>query len=162
MKWLASLGGPRIDWPCGDATKEAASVAPRKAARKIRCMVTPCRCSLSSSGGIFMERFGRIAVLASILFATPFFAGTDGARGAEPYTTWTAYGGGAHSSQYSALDQINTSNVPRLEAAWTFPVTGTVIFNPLVVDNVMFLQASGDTLAAVEAASGKEIWRRQM
>ena len=45
---------------------------------------------------------------------------------------------------------------------WTFPVTGTVIFNPLVVDGVMYLQASRNTLAAVDAATGKEIWRRQM
>ena len=92
-----------------------------------------------------MGRVGSLVVLASSL-----------------YTTWAAYGGGAHSSQYSALDQINRANVARLEVAWTFPVTGTVIFNPLVVDDVLFLQASANTLAAVEAATGREIWRRQM
>src|SRR4029077_10234170 len=68
---------------------------------------------------------------------------------------------GSHSSQYSALDQIDKSNVSRLEVAWTFPVTGTVIFNPLVVDGVMYLQASASTLAAVAAATRKEIWRTQ-
>jgi quinate dehydrogenase (quinone) len=51
--------------------------------------------------------------------------------------------------------------VSQLQVAWTFPVTGTVIFNPLVVDEVMFLQASGNTLVAVDAATGKEVWRRQ-
>jgi len=84
-------------------------------------------------------------------------ASTNGARGARPYTTWTAYSGGAHSSQYSALNQVNKSNVSQLHVVWTFPVTGTVIFNPLVVDGVMYLQASGNTLAAVDAATGKEI-----
>jgi glucose dehydrogenase len=88
-------------------------------------------------------------------------ASTNGTRGARPYTTWTAYGGGAHSSQYSALNQINKSNVSQLQVVWTFPVIGTVIFNPLVVDGVMYLQSSGNTLAAVDAATGKEIWRRQ-
>ena len=58
-------------------------------------------------------------------------ATTNGTRGAKPYTTWTTYSGGAHSSQYSALTQINKANVSQLEVAWTFPVTGTVIFNPL-------------------------------
>lgn len=91
----------------------------------------------------------------------PSAARTNGTRGARPYTTWTAYGGGAHSSQYSALDQINKSNVSRLQVAWTFPVTGTIIFNPIVVDGVMYLLASNNTLAAVDAATGKEIWRRQ-
>src|SRR5262252_4443949 len=112
-----------------------------------------------------MGRLGRLVWLASSLFAAALVAqssSTDGTRGARPYTTWTAYGGGAHSSQYSALDQINKSNVSQLEVAWTFPVTGTVIFNPLIVDEVMLLQTSGNTLAAVEAATGKEVWRRQM
>src|SRR5688572_21576260 len=109
-----------------------------------------------------MGRLGRLVVLASSLFAAAVLAqsSTNGTRGAKPYTTWTAYGGGTHSSQYSALDQINKSNVSQLEVAWTLPVTGTVILNPLVVDGVMYLQASGNTLAAVDAATGKEIWRR--
>jgi quinoprotein glucose dehydrogenase len=89
-------------------------------------------------------------------------AQTNGTRGAKPYTTWATYSGGAHSSQYSALDQINKKNVSQLEVAWTFPVTGTVIFNPLVIDNVMYLQANNNTLAAVDPATGKELWRKQM
>jgi quinoprotein glucose dehydrogenase len=120
---------------------------------------------------IFMRRLGRFVVLAAGLFAAATGVGgqaqpgsaasTNGTRGARPYTTWTAYGGGGDSSQYSALNQVNKSNVSQLQVVWTFPVTGTVIFNPLVVDGVMYLQASGNALAAVDAATGKEIWRRQ-
>src|SRR5689334_7661909 len=115
---------------------------------------------LSSSGRIFMNRLGRLVVVASSLLAASVLAQTNGTR-AKPYTTWTAYGGAADSSQYSALDQINRSNVSQLQTAWTFSVTGPVILNPLVVDGVMYLQASGNTLAAVDAATGEEIWRRQ-
>ena len=104
-----------------------------------------------------MSRLGRLVALASSLFA----AGVGSQTGARPYATWTAYGGGADSSQFSTLDQINKSNVSQLHVVWTFPVTGTVILNPIVVDGVMYLQASGNTLAAVDAATGKEIWRRQ-
>ena len=112
-----------------------------------------------------MRRLGRLVVLASSLLAAGLLAQsspTNGTHGATPYTTWTAYGGGAHSSQYSALDEINKSNVSHLHVVWTFPVAGTVIFNPLVIDDVMFLQGSANTLVAVDAATGKEIWRRQM
>src|SRR5438128_1474799 len=114
---------------------------------------------------IFMRRLRRFVVLAAGLLAAATGGGGqarpfDSAQG-RPYTTWTAYGGGAHSSQYSALNQINKSNVSQLQVVWTFPVTGTVIFNPLVVDGVMYLQASGDTLVAVDAAAGKEFWRSQ-
>jgi len=112
-----------------------------------------------------MGRLGRVVVLVSSLFAAALLAqssSTNGTRGARPNTTWTAYSGGADSSQYSALDQINKSNVSQLEVVWKFPVTGTVIFNPVVIDGVMYLQASGNTLVAVDAAIGKEIWRKQM
>ena len=79
-------------------------------------------------------------------------------RGAKPYTTWTAYQGGAHSSQYSALDQINKSNVSQLEVAWTYPVAGNITFNPIVVDNVMYVQGTGNAIVALDAATGKELW----
>ncbi len=109
---------------------------------------------------IFMCRLGRFVVLAACLSAAA--TGVVGQARPKPYTTWTVYGGGADSSQYSALNQINKSNVSKLDVAWTFPVTGTVIFNPLVVDRVMYLQTSSNTLAAVGAGTGEEIWRRQM
>ena len=59
----------------------------------------------------------------------------------KPYTTWQSYAGGAHSSQYSALDQIDRKNVAKLEVAWSFPITGNSIFNPVVVDGVMYAPA---------------------
>jgi quinoprotein glucose dehydrogenase len=40
-------------------------------------------------------------------------------------------------------------------------VNGTVIFNPLIVDGTMYMQVANNTLVAVEAVTGKEIWRRQ-
>ena len=84
--------------------------------------------------------------------------GPSRSRGARPYTQWTAYGGGSHSSQYSALDQINKTNVSQLQVAWTYPVTGNVIFNPIVIDNVMYVQGSGNAIVALDAATGKELW----
>ena len=54
-----------------------------------------------------------------------------------PYTTWRDYGGSADSMQYSALAQINASNVRQLERAWFYPVRGEperLPFSPLIVD----------------------------
>lgn len=78
-----------------------------------------------------------------------------------PYTTWRDYGGSADSMQYSALKQINKTNVGRLELAWFHPVPdrkGNFGFNPLIVDNVMYVLGSRNSIAALDAASGKEIW----
>src|SRR5690606_20691855 len=52
---------------------------------------------------------------------------------AQDYTTWQSYAGGPHSSQYTALDQINKSNVARLEVVWRLPLEQNVLFNPIVV-----------------------------
>jgi len=107
-----------------------------------------------------MRRFGGSLLIALTLGMAALVAQSGGSRSssAKPYTTWTGYQGGSHSSQYSALDQINKSNVSRLDVAWTYPVNGNVIFNPIVVDNVMYLQGTGNSIVALDAATGKEIW----
>ena len=56
------------------------------------------------------------ATVALALIATGQ-APTPGAITA-PYTTWQDYGGSADSMQYSALAQIDTTNVSSLEQAW--------------------------------------------
>jgi glucose dehydrogenase len=106
-----------------------------------------------------MRRLGvSLLIVALALVTLTAQSSSNGSRGAKPYTTWTAYQGGAHSSQYSALDQINKSNVSQLEVAWTYPVAGNITFNPIVVDNVMYVQGTGNSIVALDAATGKELW----
>jgi glucose dehydrogenase len=77
-----------------------------------------------------------------------------------PFTTWTEYLGGADSSQYSSLKQINKSNVKQREIAWTYPTgdTRNYLFNPIVVDGVMYVLAKNQSVVALDAATGKELW----
>ncbi len=78
-----------------------------------------------------------------------------------PFTTWSQYLGGPDSSQYSSLKQINKSNVARLEVAWTYPTgPGTFVFDPIVVDSVMYVLKQNNVIAALNAATGKELWIR--
>ncbi|HEY5565903.1 MAG TPA: PQQ-binding-like beta-propeller repeat protein [Gammaproteobacteria bacterium] len=75
------------------------------------------------------------------------------------YTTWRTYAGGAHASQYSSLDQIDKSNVGELEVVWTFPAgEGTFVFNPIVVDQVMYVLARDNAIIALDAETGRELW----
>jgi quinoprotein glucose dehydrogenase len=79
----------------------------------------------------------------------------------KPYTTWSDYGGSADSMQYSALSRITKANVNQLELAWFFPVPdrrGNFGFNPIVVDDVMYLLGPANAIVAVDAATGKQIW----
>jgi quinoprotein glucose dehydrogenase len=78
----------------------------------------------------------------------------------QDHKSWREYGGGLDSSHFVALDQITKSNVNRLEVAWIYP-TGdnrSYIFNPIVIDNVMYVLARNSSLVALDASTGKEIW----
>src|SRR6266516_4001156 len=82
------------------------------------------------------------------------------AAAGQNHKTWMDYGGGLDSSHYIALTQINKSNVSQLKIAWTYP-TGdnrSYLFNPIIVDNVMYVLARNSSLVALDAASGREIW----
>jgi len=76
------------------------------------------------------------------------------------HTTWREYGGSADGSQYSALRQINRDNVAQLQRAWSYS-TGDerkYLFNPLVVDGVMYVLAKQNSIVALDASTGKELW----
>jgi quinoprotein glucose dehydrogenase len=76
------------------------------------------------------------------------------------HTAWSDYLGASDSAHYSALKQIDRSNVGKLESAWTYP-TGdhaTYVFSPIVVDHLMYVLAKDGALVAIDAADGKETW----
>src|SRR3984957_14199968 len=79
---------------------------------------------------------------------------------AESHTAWRNYGGSSDGTQYSALRQINRSNVNQLQVAWTYR-TGDdrkYAFNPLVINGTMYVLAKNNSIVALDAATGKEIW----
>jgi quinoprotein glucose dehydrogenase len=90
--------------------------------------------------------------------------GCAGAWGQAAHTTWSDYGGGADSSQYSALSQINRGNVSHLKMAWKFP-TGDgnkYLFNPIIVHDVMYVLARQNSIVAIDAATGRELWAHRL
>src|SRR5258708_6230495 len=95
-----------------------------------------------------------VAAAALIVFAAEPHAA------AQNHKTWRDYGGAADSAQYSALAQINRSNVSQLEVAWSYPTgdNNKYFFNPLVVDAVMYVLARNNSIVALDAATGAEIW----
>src|SRR5215471_7853135 len=96
--------------------------------------------------------FGRAFTLL-ILVAAPRAATQD-------HSAWRDYGGASDSAQYSSLTQITRSNVSKLQVAWTFPTgdNNKYFFNPVVVDGAMYVLARNNSIVALDAATGKEIW----
>lgn len=79
---------------------------------------------------------------------------------AQTHAGWRDYGGAADSAQYSSLKQITRANVAKLERAWIYPTgdNNKYFYNPIVVDGVMYVLAKSNSIVALEAASGKELW----
>ncbi len=83
-----------------------------------------------------------------------------GSRSTHDHLTWSDYGGSPDGAQYSALHEINRSNVSKLQQVWSYR-TGDdrkYLFNPLVVDGTMYVLAKDNAIVALDAASGKELW----
>src|ERR1041385_7151083 len=100
----------------------------------------------------------RLRGLLIVLFAFATLQAQDGATHAD----WPYYGGTQLSWRYSALDQINASNVKKLAPVWQFQ-TGDYVdglqSTPIVIDGVMYLVTPRSHVYALDAVSGKLLWR---
>ena len=77
-------------------------------------------------------------------------------------TDWSIYHGDYGGSHYSALDQINRSNVKNLEVAWIWHAgdTGSTIeCNPIMIDGLLYATTPRLNCVALDAATGKQVWR---
>ena len=79
---------------------------------------------------------------------------------AQDHLAWRDYGGAADAAQYSALSQINRSNVDKLAVAWVYPTGDNhqYLFNPIVIDGLIYVLARNNSIVALNASTGKEIW----
>lgn len=76
---------------------------------------------------------------------------------------WPVYGGDNLHQRHSTLTQINKSNVSGLVEAWEFDtgVNDTFQATPVVQDGVMYVSLPFNDVVALDAASGKQLWRYQ-
>jgi quinoprotein glucose dehydrogenase len=75
-------------------------------------------------------------------------------------TSWAEYGGSADSAQYSDLAEINRENVKQLHVIWRYQTgdPGKYLFNPLIARGVMYVLAKKNSIVALDAKTGKELW----
>jgi glucose dehydrogenase len=72
---------------------------------------------------------------------------------------WPYYRHDVEGTGYSALKQIDATNVSKLTQAWSFALSerGGLEVTPIAVEGVMYLPGTGKVYA-LDAATGKEIW----
>ena len=74
---------------------------------------------------------------------------------------WPTFGRDESNNKFSALTDIDTTNVARLQEVWRFEDTtegGGVYFNPVMVNNRVIGLMPSNKLVALDAASGKLLW----
>ncbi|MFM1887553.1 MAG: hypothetical protein RL026_2710 [Pseudomonadota bacterium] len=73
---------------------------------------------------------------------------------------WAAFGRTFQETHYSPLDEVNADTVGRLGLAWSLDLdVNNAITAPLAVDGVIYLGAGHGVVHAVDARTGKLLWR---
>jgi quinoprotein glucose dehydrogenase len=79
-------------------------------------------------------------------------------------TGWPVVGGGYDNIKYSALTQVNTSNVGQLEVAWRYDsgeafAGSEMQTNPIVIGTTLYAITPKQRLIALGAADGQLLWK---
>jgi len=76
---------------------------------------------------------------------------------------WLTYSGRYSGWRYSTLNQINTGNASHLAMQWAFQVSdlGQFETTPIVVDGILYGTGQNDRAFALDARTGRAIWRYQ-
>jgi quinohemoprotein ethanol dehydrogenase len=74
---------------------------------------------------------------------------------------WMVNGGNFNSQHFSPLKQINDKNIGKLGLAWSLDIDSPMgmASEPLVVDGTIYVSGSLDRVYAVDAVSGRLVWR---
>jgi quinoprotein glucose dehydrogenase len=93
-------------------------------------------------------------------------AGVLASCASRPVADWPTYGHDPGGQRFSPLAQITTSNVAKLQVAWTYhmrPAAAAGRFagaevTPLVVDDMMYVTTPYRRVLALDPDSGAEVW----
>jgi alcohol dehydrogenase (cytochrome c) len=100
---------------------------------------------------------------ASVLLATATFAQVTSDRlvnAAKEPQNWMMYSGDYSGKRFSALDQINLTNVRTIVPKWVYQTgaTGKLEATPLVVDGILYATAQDNRAFALDARTGRPLW----
>ena len=110
-----------------------------------------------------------IVVVCSVALAAqtgpPTVTNQDILNGLQDGTKWLTYLGNYFGHRHSPLTQITPDNVSQLKSQWTFQTGGVCTGNfqstPLVIDGVLYVTGWGGDAWAIDARTGRQIWRHR-
>ena len=109
-----------------------------------------------------------LCILAVLLAASAPLAPQPAASSRQ--VEWLYYGGDPGGSRYSPLTDINAGNLARLQVAWQWKHWETRLDQygtspgffentPLMIDGVLYVTTPYNSIAALDAETGRELWR---
>jgi quinoprotein glucose dehydrogenase len=110
--------------------------------------------------GIKMKSAALAVVLLLIIFQSINSKAQNATQNATAHN-WPAYGGSPRDTHYSPLNKINRDNVKDLQVAWSYDTgeKGGLESSPIIVDGVLYGITPLQRIFALDAASGKELWK---
>ena len=110
--------------------------------------------------------FSRIVIVAILATGGLFAAQPPASRQVE----WPYYGGDPGGMKYSTLTDIDATKVQRLQVAWEWKhwetplaefgtTPGFFEATPLMIDGVLYVTTPYNSIAALDAETGRELWR---
>jgi alcohol dehydrogenase (cytochrome c) len=117
------------------------------------------------------RRLARFAAIVLCLFGTlalgaqqpgpPQVTFEDLLAGLKDGTKWLTYSGTYDGHRHSPLTQITPANVHQLTTQWTFQTgtLGSFQATPIVIDGVIYITGFQNNAWAIDARSGRQIWR---
>src|SRR3954465_13112513 len=116
-----------------------------------------------------MQAIRRAALIAASIFAvgggTAHGATVPGCASPAPGGDWPTYGGTVDNHRNQTAEQtLSTANVSKLAMAWKLPMpdAGTIQSTPVVADGCVFTGTSLGTVVAVNADTGKLVWKQAL
>lgn len=111
-----------------------------------------------------------VATTALVSLGVAAQTGTDLSGVASAKADWPTVGNDPGGTKYSPLADINSGNVQRLQVAWQWKHWETPLSEygttpgffegtPLMIDGVLYITTPYNNIAALDAESGKEMWR---
>ncbi|HEX2442930.1 MAG TPA: hypothetical protein VHJ77_03215, partial [Vicinamibacterales bacterium] len=105
----------------------------------------------------------KAAVVVALVISPIALAGLtqEGKGSPGDQTQWLTHSGDVTGQRHSPLTQISPANASQLRPVWTFQtsVLGKWESSPLVIDGVIYATGPENSAWAIEAKTGRSLWR---
>src|SRR5262249_37869346 len=115
----------------------------------------------ATSRGLLVLAFATVLTSSLVAQAPAPITFQDLLAGLKDPTRWLTFSGDYSGQRHSPLTQITPDNVGSLVAQWTFQTDNPGRFETtaLVLDGVLYVTGANNLAWAIDARSGRQIWR---